>query len=159
MWWFCLQDVYYLYYSSIKWWENWGNSPLKVSIGFAAKAARICYVRLCQICCWGHCVPLIFIGPESDHWQCLSLTDSLTNSLPFSKLDRCDPGMWKCQLKTCFYCLAMLVTHWLTDSLTHSLTDSLTDSCLVDLMTLNDTNCLMFSQQLLKAVKRLKQLV
>ena len=22
----------------------------------------------------------IFIGPESDHWQCLSLTDSLTHS-------------------------------------------------------------------------------
>ena len=37
--------------------------------------------------------------------------------------------------------------------------DSLTDSCLVDLMAMNDTNCLMFSQQLLKAVKRLKQVV
>ena len=24
-------------------------------------------------------VKLIFIGPESDHWQCLSLTDSLTH--------------------------------------------------------------------------------
>ena len=23
----------------------------------------------------------IFIGPESDHWECLSLTNSLTNSL------------------------------------------------------------------------------
>ena len=30
-------------------------------------------------------VKLIFIGPESDHWQCLSLTDSLTNSLPNSR--------------------------------------------------------------------------
>ena len=30
---------------------------------------------------------VIFIGPESDHWECLSLTDSLPNSLPFSKLD------------------------------------------------------------------------
>ena len=29
----------------------------------------------------------IFIGPESDHWECLSLTQSLTNSLLFSKLD------------------------------------------------------------------------
>ena len=29
----------------------------------------------------------IFIGPEFDHWQCLSLTDSLTHSLLFSKLD------------------------------------------------------------------------
>ena len=26
---------------------------------------------------WGY----IFIGPESDHWQCLSVTDSLTDSL------------------------------------------------------------------------------
>ena len=24
---------------------------------------------------------IIFIGPESDHWQCLSVTDSLTHSL------------------------------------------------------------------------------
>ena len=29
---------------------------------------------------------LFFIGPESDHWQCLSLTNSLTNSLPNSCL-------------------------------------------------------------------------
>ena len=36
----------------------------------------------------------IFIGPESDHWLCLSLThwltDSLTDSLLFSKLDACE---------------------------------------------------------------------
>ena len=47
----------------------------------------------------------IFIGPESDHWLCLSLTHSLT------------------------------------------------DCRLVNLMATNDTNCLMMSQQLLKAVK------
>ena len=29
----------------------------------------------------------IFIGPESDHWECLSVTHSLTDSLLFSKLD------------------------------------------------------------------------
>ena len=28
----------------------------------------------------------IFIGPESDHWQCLSLTDLLTHSLTDSRL-------------------------------------------------------------------------
>ena len=27
-----------------------------------------------------------FIGPESDHWQCLSLTDSLPNSLTHCRL-------------------------------------------------------------------------
>ena len=30
---------------------------------------------------------LIFIGPESDHWECLSVTHSLPNSVLFSKLD------------------------------------------------------------------------
>ena len=33
---------------------------------------------------------LIFIGPESDHWQPLSMTHSLTHSLLFSRLDWCD---------------------------------------------------------------------
>ena len=32
-------------------------------------------------------VHFFFIGPESDHWEYLSLTNSLTNSLLFSKLD------------------------------------------------------------------------
>ena len=50
----------------------------------------------------------VIIGPESDHWECLSLTHWLTNSLTnwllFSKLDWCDPGVWRCQLKTCWGC-------------------------------------------------------
>ena len=33
---------------------------------------------------------LIFIGPESDHWLCLSLTHSLTHWLLFSGLDGCE---------------------------------------------------------------------
>ena len=41
-------------------------------------------------------------------------------------------------------------------SLTHSLTHWLTDSCLVNFMALNDTNCLMMSQQLLKVFLRRK---
>ena len=40
----------------------------------------------------------------------------------------------------------------------HSLTHSLTDCCLVNLMAMNDTNCLMMSQQPLKAVKRFLRL-
>ena len=39
----------------------------------------------------------IIIRPQFDHWLCLSLTHSLTDwlsdSLPFSKLYWCDPGM------------------------------------------------------------------
>ena len=35
---------------------------------------------------------------------CYSLTHWLTHSLPFSKLDWCDPGVWRCQLKTCWGC-------------------------------------------------------
>ena len=38
---------------------------------------------------------LVFIGPESNHWLCLSLTNWLTDSLPFSKLDWCDPAYSK----------------------------------------------------------------
>ena len=33
-----------------------------------------------------------------------SLTHWLTHSLLFSKLDWCDPGVWRCQLKTCWCC-------------------------------------------------------
>ena len=51
---------------------------------------------------------ILVIGPESDHWLCLSLTDSLTHwlthSVTFSRLDWCDPGVWRCQLKVCYWC-------------------------------------------------------
>ena len=40
----------------------------------------------------------LIIRPESNQWQCLSLTDSL----PFNKLDWCDPGVWWCLLNTCW---------------------------------------------------------
>ena len=60
----------------------------------------------------------IFIGPESDHWQCLSVTDwltnSLTHSLPFSKLYWCEPGMWRWQLKTCWSCYCCWSWWWET---------------------------------------------
>ena len=36
-----------------------------------------------------------------------SLTHSLTDSLLFSQLDWCDPGVWRCQLNTCWGCY-----HW-----------------------------------------------
>ena len=49
-------------------------------------------------------IKIIIIGPESDHCSPLSLTHSLTESLLFSKLDWCDPGVWRCQLKTCWCC-------------------------------------------------------
>ena len=48
------------------------------------------------------------IGPESDHWLCLSLT----HWLPFSKLDWCDPGMWRWQLKTCWSCYCWWCWWW-----------------------------------------------
>ena len=41
----------------------------------------------------------LIIGPKSDHSLCLSLTDLLTNSLLLSKLDWCDPGVWRCLLE------------------------------------------------------------
>ena len=61
------------------------------------------------------CHFVIFIGPESYHWLPYSLTyllthsltysfNSLTNSLLFSRLDWCNPGVWRCQLKDCWGC-------------------------------------------------------
>ena len=52
--------------------------------------------KMCPLFC-------VFIGPESDHWESLSLTHWL---IAFSKLDWCDPGVWRCLLKTCWgsYC-------------------------------------------------------
>ena len=59
---------------------------------------------------------VLFFGPESDHWECLSLTDSLTDSLTpsllFSKLDWCGPGVWRCQLKTCWGCYCCWCCWW-----------------------------------------------
>ena len=52
----------------------------------------------------------IFIGPESDHWECLSVT----HWLPFSKLDWCDSGMWRWQLKTCWSCYCCWGWWWET---------------------------------------------
>ena len=43
----------------------------------------------------------ILIGPESEHWQCLSMDDWLTHSLPFSRLHWFDPGVWGCYC--CWY--------------------------------------------------------
>ena len=56
------------------------------------------------------------IGPESDHWLCLSLTDSLidwlTHSVTLSKLYWCGPGVWRCQLKTCWGCFCGWCWWW-----------------------------------------------
>ena len=40
----------------------------------------------------------VFIGPESDHWECLSLTNWLTHSVAFSKLDWCNHDVRRCLL-------------------------------------------------------------
>ena len=39
---------------------------------------------------WRERIEPIFIGPESDHWLPLSVTDKLTPSLLFSKHDACE---------------------------------------------------------------------
>ena len=65
---------------------------------FTEFGTRLTWFRIYMIYVF---ISLLFIGPESDHWLCLSLTPSLPNS------------------------------------------------CLVNLMPVNDANCLMMSQQLL----------
>ena len=41
-----------------------------------------------------------------------SLPPSLTHSVTFSKLDWCDPGVWRCQLKTCWGCYCCRCWWW-----------------------------------------------
>ena len=53
-----------------------------------------------------------FIGTESDHQQPLSTTHLLTGWLLFSRLVWCDPGMWKCLLKTCWCCCCCRCWWW-----------------------------------------------
>ena len=56
------------------------------------------WLDLCDsVCCRCQSKTCLFIGlgPASDHCLPLSLTHSLTHSVLFSKLDRCDPGKVK----------------------------------------------------------------
>ena len=55
-----------------------------------------------------------------------SLTNWLTHSLPLSKLDWCEPGMWRWQLKTCW---SLLGTNSLPNWLSHWLLFSKLDWC------------------------------
>ena len=64
-----------------------------MSASYVRKLLKSCILFVCKS---------FFIGPESDHWLCLSLTDSLTNSLLFSKLES-------------DHCQHSPLTHWLTD--------------------------------------------
>ena len=41
-----------------------------------------------------------------------SLTNWLTDWLTFSKIDWCDPGVWRCQLKTCWGCYCCWCWCW-----------------------------------------------
>ena len=44
----------------------------------------------------------IFIRPESDHWQPLSLTDSYSDCRLVNLIDV--TLVWRCQFKTCYFC-------------------------------------------------------
>ena len=75
-----------------------------------------------------------------------SLTDWLTNSLPFSKLDWCEPGKWRWQLKTCWSC-------WWWETV-YSVTFSIQFLTVLKSFSRLDSNSLTFLQ-LVKAVKTL----
>ena len=57
------------------------------------------------------CVLFWFLSDPSPiiGYACHSLTHWLPNSVLFSKLDWCDPGVWRCQLKTCWGLLLLLM--------------------------------------------------
>ena len=58
----------------------------------------------CLFCNWSYSIYTLFLSDPSPIivYPC----NSLTHSLLFSKLDWSDPGVWRCQLKTCWarYC-------------------------------------------------------
>ena len=55
---------------------------MHLKIKHVCLAATQCSPNVPHICSFW----VIFIGPESDHWPCLSLTDSLTHWLTHSRL-------------------------------------------------------------------------
>ena len=83
-------------------WHNWPKTT------FALVFVLIDLTRNLTLSAIIIIVYIIFIGPESDHWECLSVTHWLTHSLLFSRLDWCDPGVWRCLLQTrgcyCSWC-------------------------------------------------------
>ena len=88
---------------------RWGEGPAQIFCHLFKSAFLVNKWSLCPTKGPSFELLTVFIGPESDHWECLSLTHSLTDSLPFSKLDWCDPGMWRWQLKTCWSCFSRLI--------------------------------------------------
>ena len=50
----------------------------------------------------------IFIGPESDHWLCLPLTNSLTHSLLFSGLNGCEWYQLLDDVRSLAWCLMLV---------------------------------------------------
>ena len=68
-----------------------------------------------QVCRRGGCQflsdPSPIIG-NACQWLTDWLTYSLTDSVTFSKLDWCDPGVWRCQLKTCWCCFCCGCWWW-----------------------------------------------
>ena len=87
-----------------------GNSDVHSKDGNVLLSNNSLHTIFCNYCI----LYFLFIGPESDHWECLSLTDWLPNSLLFSKLDWCDSGMWRWQLKTCWSCYCCWYWWWET---------------------------------------------
>ena len=63
---------------------------------------------------WKLLVWRLIIGPESDHWLCLSLTHWLTDSLTDCRLvNLIDVTLaWKCLLKTCWGCYCWWCWCW-----------------------------------------------
>ena len=66
------------------------NEPEATSTGFIVhhNYQSLSFGRSCTFALLFYTLPkmFLFIGPESDHWQCLSVTHSLTDSLTHSCL-------------------------------------------------------------------------
>ena len=111
----------------------------------------------------------IFIGPESDHCLCSSVTDWLTDWLTDSLTNCCLVNLIDVTLACEDGNSKLVVTVWLCLSLTDWLTHSLTHSCLVNLINVSlaceDGNSKLvevysatYSIQFLKVVKSFSRL-
>ena len=109
-------SYFHFYYFLSPWWQEslYGKFQMVVCVTYCM--AGLALLAMCMsLIQEGLMIKVlfldsIFIGPKSDHWQPLSRTLSLTNSLDcsllFSRLDRCDLGVWRF-IVTASFCYIM----------------------------------------------------
>ena len=82
-------------------WEYFAN----VMLWYVMIMLSLFCIIIINICKWDDVVIILYHFYRTQVRSLFTLvTDSLTHSVTFSKLDWCNPGVWRCQLKTCWCC-------------------------------------------------------